>query len=150
MVSLENGSISEQGSFDELRAGTGYVSSLDLNATTSEQTAQGTNLHDQPPEYAFGAERNYCPQPSDSNAAARQIGDGAVYMYYFRASGLANFAIYFGLQLAWATLGNFPSMSMQIRREIQANRSAQQFGCSGGPTPWRTMMQTISITSTAM
>ncbi len=85
-----------------------------------------------------------------SNAATRQIGDGAVYMYYFRASGLANFAIYFGLQLAWATLGNFPSMRMQIIHELQANQSPQQFGCSGGPTPCWTVVQTASITSMPM
>ncbi len=71
MVSLENGSISEQGSFDGLRAGTGYVSSLDLNAATSEQRPEPTRLYDQPPEYAFGTERDYFPQHLDSNAAAR-------------------------------------------------------------------------------
>lgn len=108
VISLQGGTITEQGSFEELRAGSGYVSKLDLSARAGGPMPQATKPPGQPRDYAFGTERDFLRQP-DLDAATRQAGQKGVYTYYLRASGLANFAVYFGLQLAWATLGNFPS-----------------------------------------
>lgn len=109
VISLQGGTITEQGSFEDLRAGSGYVSKLDLHsARAGGPMPQATKPPGQPRDYAFGTERDFLRQP-DLDAATRQAGQKGVYTYYLRASGLANFAVYFALQLAWATLGNFPS-----------------------------------------
>lgn len=105
IISLgSEGSISEVGSFHDLRSANGYVASLDIASRT--ENVPGPLLVEDSAEYRFGKQK----AAKANTEITRQLGDGEVYMYYFRSNGLRNYAFYFGLQIAWATMGNFPSM----------------------------------------
>jgi len=48
VISVQDGKITEQGTFDELRKSSGYVSKLDLSAPLEEQTPQVAKTQSQP------------------------------------------------------------------------------------------------------
>ena len=98
------GIISEAGPFEELRSKKGYVASLNIAPRPEEAQPQLVKVKSA--EYRFDK-----PKVAELDTqSSRQVGDSEVYMYYFRSNGLWNVIIYMGLQVTWATLGNFPSM----------------------------------------
>ncbi len=102
------GEVSEQGTFFQLRTSKGYVGQLDLTQNEVEaSTSTDSKESIKSPDYAFGLGKVQAQPAQDEGS--RQTGDFAVYLYYFRASGLGNFAYYAVLQLLWAFFATFPS-----------------------------------------
>lgn len=85
----ENGRVVEKGSYDELVAAKGYVSSL--SSTTSQvdtERAPNLVLDDET------LQELQLPDDDNLDASSRQIGDWSVYSYYFQHIGWPLLAIF--------------------------------------------------------
>ncbi|KAF9240331.1 hypothetical protein DTO006G1_8233 [Penicillium roqueforti] len=100
VITLGNGSVSEQGTFDALIAGDGYVHRLGLNGlseseTTSEELIIENNVQEylSPVDKIKRAKLAVAPNLD----ASRQVGDGTVYKQYMKSMGwlLAGSAVFF-------------------------------------------------------
>ncbi|KAI2677309.1 hypothetical protein CBS147317_8250 [Penicillium roqueforti] len=100
VIALGNGSVSEQGTFDALMAGDGYVHRLGLNGlseseTTSEELIIENNVQEylSPVDKIKRAKFAVAPNLDES----RQVGDGTVYKQYMKSMGwlLAGSAVFF-------------------------------------------------------
>ncbi|KAH8896000.1 putative ABC transporter [Thozetella sp. PMI_491] len=135
IVSLgEDGEISEQGTFADLRSRDGYVSKLDLAYKAPNpflSGAAGGNEKASTLDYSLGAD---CGTDQLNPAPrSRQMGDLSVYKYYFRASGLGNIVFYGGLQLLWAFFASFPTIwlewwSTDMTAEMPTHSNSYYFG----------------------
>jgi ATP-binding cassette, subfamily C (CFTR/MRP), member 1 len=122
IISLgSEGLISEVGSFHELRSTNGYVAGLNIESRT--KNVPGPLLAEDRAEYRFDKQK----ATKANTEITRQLGDSEVYMYYFRSNGLRNYIFYFGLQIAWTTMGNFPSMYQDSMHLFMFSR--QQWPC---------------------
>ncbi|KAF8857368.1 putative multidrug resistance protein [Acephala macrosclerotiorum] len=78
----ENGTVLEQGNFDQLRSQGGFVSNLIIRLGVLEKETSAAEQ-----EEACGAKVTLVPQPPDASDLTRRIGDVAVYKYYFKSIG---------------------------------------------------------------
>jgi len=109
-----NGSISEQGSFDQLMANEGYTSKLAARHTTEDSTerrgkAELTKIVE--PE---GNERALA-----ENDLKRPVGDWGVYKYYFATTSYAYAAMFLALTASFAFLAQFPGTSNTLYKTLK-------------------------------
>jgi ATP-binding cassette subfamily C (CFTR/MRP) protein 1 len=106
VVMLENGTIADQGSFEELNRPGGPLEHLELGSDRVEP------LVERPPE---GEREKYLPVTHADDVVAksidsetRRLGDGSVYKYYFKSIGTIHTVVFFLFQIAWVVLLKFP------------------------------------------
>lgn len=107
----EQGSIAEQGSFDDLMAGKGYVSNLAVKHKNEDI--------DQAPEEpgvskVKATDNERAVAENDLN---RQVGDFAVYKHYFAVTGYVYMTVFLVLVALFAFLVQFPGSSNPSDKE---------------------------------
>lgn len=96
------GTVSEQGKFEDLVANDGYVSRL-----ASRHISEADR-----PEDAAAAQAKVDDETARQNAAAdiyRPVGNWETYKYYFASLGWRNFGVWMCLMLFYSLLVQFPS-----------------------------------------
>jgi ATP-binding cassette subfamily C (CFTR/MRP) protein 1 len=109
VVLSDKGTISEQGSFDELVAAGGYISPGGENAGDSidlaeEQTSFDVNLSSHQSDAAILQTNDLAPDK------ARQTGDFTVYRYYFSCLSWKIGVMFLIFQVSYAFLTTFPAI----------------------------------------
>ncbi|KAJ5752420.1 hypothetical protein N7520_009337 [Penicillium odoratum] len=113
IIALEGGRISEQGSFDTLMFGDGYVRRLEVKGSSESDTVSDeSNIEENANESSSPANRiktaklTLAPNVDPS----RQVGDGTVYKEYMKSMGwlLAGSAIFFSC--LWGFFLNFSTI----------------------------------------
>ncbi|KAJ6031456.1 hypothetical protein N7540_002188 [Penicillium herquei] len=113
VIALEGGRVSEQGTFESLMSGNGYVNRLELKASSESETiSDGSNIKNSSNESSSPAGRitatklTIAPNVDPS----RQVGDGTVYKEYMKSMGwlLAGSAIFFSC--LWGFFLNFSTI----------------------------------------
>jgi ATP-binding cassette subfamily C (CFTR/MRP) protein 1 len=102
------GTIVEQGTFQELSATDGYVSQFCLgHVNETSEVKEDIRRTDRP---RTASESKLKPEAiSSTNDKRRQRGDLEVYKYYFKYIGRRMTAVFFILACGWAFFGTFPS-----------------------------------------
>jgi len=100
-----NGSISEQGPFDQLMANKGYTSQLAARHTTEDTTRRTDE-----PELTNIVEAEGNERAVAENDLNRPVGDWSVYKYYFATTSYAYVAIFLALAASFAFFAQFPGM----------------------------------------
>lgn len=156
VITLGNGSVSEQGTFDALIAGDGYVHRLGLNGlseseTTSEELIIENNVQEylSPVDKIKRAKLAVAPNLD----ASRQVGDGTVYKQYMKSMGwlLAGSAVFFaflrGFFLHFSTICKYyTSLNTEFILERGSWKLTVQGSCTGSRTHNRNAQNTIPLT----
>ena len=105
-----NGTIAEQGTFEELIAAEGYVHTCCIENV--REGAMEITLQ----EVAEVPKATYTPEMGNKNAKddfiddkTRQVGDFSIYRYYFSCLSWKVTATFLILQICWAFFSCFPS-----------------------------------------
>lgn len=114
IIALGNGTIVEQGGFQQLMASQGYVRRLGLkglsdNAASTEKTTSKKSAEESKPQMLHTTITNTSSTAPDADPL-RQIGDKTVYKHYFKSMGLflAACSLFFGV--LWGFFTNFPTI----------------------------------------
>ncbi len=130
IIALGNGTVIEQGTFNELMARDGYIHRLGLRggseSDTSSEAVTSSEKHDVKTE--AGELRN-----ASTNAAfaeldtgkSRQTGDRTVYKHYFKSMGvfLATSSLFFAA--LWGFFTNFPTICESVNQAIKLGERTQ-------------------------
>ncbi|KAJ0120451.1 hypothetical protein J7T55_015178 [Diaporthe amygdali] len=116
IIALGNGTIVEQGSFDNLMTRQGYVQRLGLKSSSdsdvsSEEVVANKDLHGSQAALLKATTTNISTRTSDTEeAGTRQHGDKTVYKHYFKSMGIfvAAGSLFFGALLGF--FSNFPTI----------------------------------------
>ncbi|KAJ5945585.1 ABC multidrug transporter [Penicillium verhagenii] len=116
IIALEDGIIMEQGTFDDLSAGQGYVKRLGLKdisdrEISSEKSASKSSRSGSQTQLAL------VTKPTDNKPALnadvialRQVGDLTVYKHYFKSMGWVVAACSVFFAILWGLFTNYPSI----------------------------------------
>lgn len=123
IIALGGGSVSEQGTFDALRSGDGYVHNLLLGSSSEGNTSSEEikeSIQKKSPVSKVKAEKLAVTASMD---ASRQVGDGAVYKEYMQSMGrvLAGSAVLFAC--LWGFFLNFSSICKCLNTAITLHAS---------------------------
>ncbi|KAI8624704.1 putative ABC multidrug transporter [Xylariaceae sp. FL1651] len=115
IIALGDGSIIEQGTYDELMASDGYIRRLGLQGGS----ARDTPSEEVPPlkkdDAKIEAEESRCI-PTDTTleeedeGKLRQVGDTTVYKHYFKSMGISIAALSIIFAALWGFFRNFPTV----------------------------------------
>ncbi|OQE46818.1 hypothetical protein PENCOP_c001G04282 [Penicillium coprophilum] len=112
IIALGDSSISEQGTFNTLIAGGGYVHRLGLKRPESETSSEEPSINKSAEESSSPVKNEKAAKLTvDPNMdASRQVGDGTVYKHYIRSMGwlLAGSAVFFAV--LWGFFLNFSTI----------------------------------------
>ncbi|KAI0965812.1 putative ABC multidrug transporter [Xylaria arbuscula] len=115
IIALEDGTVTEQGTFDELMARDGYIRRLGLRggseSDASSETASSKQHHVKPEaEELVDAPTSVTLEVEQDRNELRQTGDRTVYMHYFKSMGilLATFSLFFAA--LWGFFINFSTI----------------------------------------
>ncbi|KAK2611865.1 hypothetical protein N8I77_005186 [Diaporthe amygdali] len=116
IIALGNGTIVEQGSFDNLMTRQGYVQRLGLKSSSdsdvsSEEVVANKELHGSQAALLQATTTNISTRTSDTEeVGTRQHGDKTVYKHYFKSMGIfvAAGSLFFGALLGF--FSNFPTI----------------------------------------
>ncbi|KAM0254479.1 hypothetical protein ACHAQJ_006761 [Trichoderma viride] len=113
VIALEDGTVSEQGTFEELIANQGYLQRLGLTSSSDDDASSGISTSKE-------SEPELKPQVNEKKTAkvtvtpvadaSRQVGDGTVYKHYMKSMGwfLAASALFFAS--LWGFFLNFSTI----------------------------------------
>ncbi|KAI0802868.1 P-loop containing nucleoside triphosphate hydrolase protein [Xylaria sp. FL0064] len=115
IIVLEDGTIVEQGKFEELVTRDGYIRRLGLRGgpesdTSPEATPSKEHIAQPEAEQVFRASTNAEVEEEDMLGKSRQIGDRTVYKHYFRSMGVVLAASCFFFATLWGFFRNFPTV----------------------------------------
>lgn len=108
----KDGKISEQGTFSDLKDTGGYVHSLLRDGVHRDEvsTLATGNIKEQASKKAQAPPK----QQANEEDMRRQRGDSTVYRYYFSSTGGLFMIVLLVLEIIWAFLESFPSLSPGI------------------------------------
>ena len=114
IIALANGTIVEQGSFDHLMTGQGYVQRLGLSGSSdsdasSEKTTSKKSISEPKPQVLYRATTTASSLAPNTNGS-RQVGDKTVYKHYFKSMGFVLAASSFFFGVCWGFFTNFPTI----------------------------------------
>ncbi|KAI6367512.1 hypothetical protein MCOR25_004877 [Pyricularia grisea] len=114
IIALENGHLSDQGTFDQLLAGEGYVRRLELkgSGSSSPTDSEKSGNERSGQEVLTPAKRIKATKLAidSNNGASRQVGDSTVYKEYVKSMGWALAASAIFSSLLWGFFLNFSSI----------------------------------------
>lgn len=132
IIALGNGTIVQQGSFENLVRGEGYVQRLglksasDSDASSQESSPRGLSSESESPllqmtvtKTSIGAE--YADE-------ARRAGDKTVYKHYFKSMGIVLAASSLFFAALWGFFTNFPTICESRRYARNVLRIVHRFG----------------------
>lgn len=119
IVVIDNGTISEQGSFSDLRTKKGYVDRLysQYVSSRSVELSSVSDGHDEFTANPVKAEKMSAqettikrpdPQVKEENGKVKSTPDWSVYRFYFRSIGTLSMVAFLCLEIAWAFFSSFP------------------------------------------
>ena len=103
-----SGQISEQGSFEHLRAKEGFVSSLIVHPSLLDQGPTRPAEDKSTRKASPASTVLQGPTANDVAERTRRIGDSAVYKYYYAAVGWKWTTVILTLSFAYMIFGNLP------------------------------------------
>lgn len=110
----ENGTISEQGTFQELVDQRGYVHSLDIDDTRERHSHDREDLPENLRKQAEKSKTTAEVAPRDAKRPeddhSRMFGDVQVYKHYFARIGVLSQAVFLVSALAWGFFYSFPTV----------------------------------------
>lgn len=109
----KDGRISEQGTYSNLKDTDGYVHSLLRDGVDRGEVS--TLATDDIKEQASKKAQAPPKQQADEEDTCRQRGDSTVYRYYFSSTGGLFMIVLLVLEIIWAFLESFPSLSPSFR-----------------------------------
>lgn len=147
IIALGDGSVSEQGTFDKLMAGDGYVHRLGLKGLSeSDMASEESSIEKSAQEFLLPVNKTKAAKLAvASNVdASRQVGDGTVYKEYMKSMGwlLAGSAIFFAL--LWGFFLNFSTICKYARLWMRNRFRRRVIGTNGVPQGSRTGLTTYS------
>jgi ATP-binding cassette subfamily C (CFTR/MRP) protein 1 len=109
IVLTAQGTVSEQGKFEDLAVNNGYVAGLTVRrrSEVEDVSKDGTAL----------VKTKIDDDVARQNAAAnvhRPIGSWAIYKYYFKSVGWRNVGVWTGLMIVYSTILQFPGRLVPI------------------------------------
>lgn len=114
IIALGNGTVVEQGSFEELMGSQGYVQRLGLKSSSdsddsSQELGRKGSLRESKPPLLHMTLTQSSTRPPDTDEA-RRAGDKTVYKHYFKSMGilLASSSLVFAA--LWGFFTNFPTI----------------------------------------
>ncbi|RGP61630.1 hypothetical protein FLONG3_10459, partial [Fusarium longipes] len=111
----DEGKISQQGSFQNLQNGDGFVKHLLKGKTThSKPEALEGPTEEESTEKTNRPKHETPKQRDEPNDARRQNGDSTVYRYYFSSTGGLFMLALLGLEIVWAFLESFPTIWLKF------------------------------------
>ncbi|KAI3337286.1 putative ABC multidrug transporter [Xylariaceae sp. AK1471] len=114
IIALGDGTVIEQGTFDELMARDGYIQRLGLRGgSQSDTSSDATPLKNEETKTEAETLRNISTNAAfvePDTEESRQVGDRAVYKHYFRSMGvfIATCSLFFAA--LWGFFTNFPTI----------------------------------------
>lgn len=114
IIALGDGTVVQQGSFNELMISEGYVRRLGLSSssesdTSSEKIASNKSVRELEPQLLCTTMSNvssFTPETDES----RQFGDKAVYSHYFKSMGFLSATASLFFAALWGFFTNFPTI----------------------------------------
>lgn len=110
----ENGTISEQGTFQDLVATRGYVHRLNVEDRTDQHSADEENLSAGATKHAETLKPNAPIAPSSAKKSederSRMMGDVQVYKHYFARIGISSQLAFLVSAIAWGFFYSFPTV----------------------------------------
>lgn len=110
----ENGTISEQGTFQELVANRGYVYGLNIEHRTDQHSLDGEHLLAGAMKDAERLKPTAAITPRDANKSedenSRMFGDVQVYKHYFARIGISSQLAFLVSAVAWGFFYSFPTV----------------------------------------
>ncbi|KAH8697489.1 P-loop containing nucleoside triphosphate hydrolase protein [Talaromyces proteolyticus] len=115
IIALGNGTVFEQGSFEQLMASQGYVQSLGLSGfsdsdTASEKTISSQKIAQESNPLQLDTATTNNSSRTQNLDTSRQVGDKTVYKHYFKSMGLFLAACSFFFAALWGFFTNFPTI----------------------------------------
>lgn len=110
IVALDNGTIIDQGSFEQLRREDRYLKNFDPTINSVEgptDCQQEAKCGAQAPS---DAAENAAQDLNNSGDATRRVGDRSVYKYYFQSIGIMHTIIFLVFQTVWLFMLKFPGL----------------------------------------
>lgn len=114
IIALGEGTVSEQGTFDELMTGQGYVQRLGLGSrsdcdTSLKGTTSEESIQEPKPQLLYTTTTDTVPLAPDMDEK-RRSGDNTVYIHYIKSMGwfMAAVSLLFGA--LWGFFANFPTI----------------------------------------
>lgn len=114
IIALENGTVVEQGSFEDLMRSQGYVQRLGLknssdSDTSSQEPGRKESFHDSKSPVLHMTVTQTSTRPPDADEA-RRAGDKTVYKHYFKSMGILLAASSLFFAALWGFFTNFPTI----------------------------------------
>ncbi|KAI7780392.1 P-loop containing nucleoside triphosphate hydrolase protein [Diaporthe eres] len=110
----ENGTISEQGTFQQLVVNRGYVYGLNVEHSTDQHSVDGESLPTGATKHAEESKPAAAIAPRDANKAenehSRMFGDLQVYKHYFARIGISSHLAFLVSAVAWGFFYSFPTV----------------------------------------
>lgn len=110
----ENGTISEQGTFQELVVNRGYVYSLNVEHRTDQHSIDEESLPTGVTKHAGSLKSAAAIGPGDANKSedehSRMFGDVQVYKHYFARIGILSQLAFLVSAVAWGFFYSFPTV----------------------------------------
>ncbi|KAL1871985.1 hypothetical protein VTK73DRAFT_1815 [Phialemonium thermophilum] len=109
IIALGDGSIIEQGSFDELMTRPGYVQRLGLGGASDSDSSSQKSLSETRPQFLHRPATRSSDLFPDMNES-RQVGDWSVYKHYFKSVGLLVTVTGVVTSALWGFLTNYATI----------------------------------------
>lgn len=109
------GQIAEQGTFEELSwRSNSYIQKICVTRGNTRSTESVNEIQPAPSGSTLVAEvagtKDEAPEARVAEPLGRQVGDTRVYLYYFKATGYLNAALFFVYELVFVGLEYFPTV----------------------------------------
>ncbi|KAF4977469.1 hypothetical protein FZEAL_6033 [Fusarium zealandicum] len=123
----QSGRVSEQGTFNDVKAASGYTQSLLKNISdTAEPVASDESTED---DYAVEKATSPAERASEpSKDSRRQLGDSTVYRYYFSSIGGIFLVTLLALEVIWAFFESFPTIWLKFWTDANIQGGNNQAG----------------------
>ncbi|KAK7423467.1 hypothetical protein QQZ08_009036 [Neonectria magnoliae] len=123
-----DGSLSEQGTFEHLRSSGGGVQTLiqEVSHSASSNHQETVELKEDVDLIVFNSKTK--PSESQEPDKRRQLGDRAVYSYYFGSIGYPFLWTLLALEIVWAFLESFPTVWLKFWTDTNSDGEDQHTG----------------------
>ncbi|KAK2008949.1 ABC transporter [Colletotrichum eremochloae] len=123
-----DGTLIEEGTFDDLMRDKKYVASLGVKATHSDTDSETGSTSDSKPDPLPAPKPKRAPAVVDElMEKSRQTGDIKVYAHYFRSLSMPATVIFMLCSLSYAVFSTFPTVWMSYWAEDSLGKSSQYY-----------------------
>ncbi|KAI0124051.1 putative ABC multidrug transporter [Xylariales sp. AK1849] len=137
IIALGDGTVAEQGSFENLMTRQGYVQRLGLRGSSNieasaEKTTSTKSEQELKPQLFHATTTNTSSIAPDTDAS-RQVGDKMVYKHYFKSMGLSLAAWSLFFASLWGFFTNFPTIWLKYwSDDVESKHPAHPYAYYAG------------------